>query len=88
MPADPTSRRTFVKTTGTAFGAAWFAAHLPALTSARVWAREVAASGNLPPFEYLTDEEALVVEAVTAGEVLGDGRGGIVVIDVPVATVA
>lgn len=76
MPADPTSRRTFVKTTGTAFGAAWFAAHLPALTSARVWAREVSASGNLPPLEYLTDEEALVVEAVSARIVPTDDTPG------------
>ena len=76
MPADPPSRRTFVKTTGAAFGAAWLAANMPGIASARAWASEVAASGLRPAFEFLSDPEAALVEAFTARIIPTDDTPG------------
>jgi len=55
-----------VKTAGTAFGGAWIAANLTGIEAARAWAREVAASGLRPSFEYLSDDEAALVESFTS----------------------
>jgi gluconate 2-dehydrogenase gamma chain len=60
-----TSRRDFLISSGTMFGAAWFALHAPAIRAAAAHAREAAAQG-LRTFDVLTAEEATELEAIAA----------------------
>lgn len=68
-------RREFLTTSGTFFGGAWLAAHLPAVEAAAAWARTAAAEGS--PLAVLTEDEArelgAVAERILPADELGPG---------------
>lgn len=74
-PSRPPTRRKFLTTSGTFFGGAWLAAHLPAVEAAAAWARTAAAEGL--PLVVLTEEEArelgAVAERILPADELGPG---------------
>lgn len=64
MPADPT-RRAFLGAGATTFGAAWLAAHLPALRAAAAHAARAVREGYLA-FETLAPDDAADLAALAA----------------------
>lgn len=74
-PSRPPTRREFLTTSGTFFGGAWLAAHLPAVEAAAAWARTAAAEGR--PLAVLTEDEArelgAVAERILPADELGPG---------------
>ncbi|MBI2401254.1 MAG: gluconate 2-dehydrogenase subunit 3 family protein [Gemmatimonadetes bacterium] len=68
------TRRDFVATSGTMVGGAWLALHLPAVQAAAAHARRALA--RRAPFEVLTPEEAIELEAVAAQIIPTDDTPG------------
>ncbi|MFQ5888611.1 MAG: gluconate 2-dehydrogenase subunit 3 family protein [Gemmatimonadota bacterium] len=70
------TRRSFLRTSGTAFGSAWIAANWPGILSARDHARRVVESAVRPDFELLTAAQAAEVEAIAA-RIIPSGEDGL-----------
>jgi Gluconate 2-dehydrogenase subunit 3 len=70
------NRRTFLLRTGTGLSAAWIMANWPALLSAATHAHNAAKAATPPKFEFLTPEEAVEVEALTARIIPTDDTPG------------
>lgn len=60
------SRRKFLSRGITGLSAVWVSTHLPALVAAAEHARRAASSATPPKFEFLTAEQAVEIEAITA----------------------
>ncbi len=72
---DP-SRRRFLKQGGQLVGGAWLAANWPGIVAAAEHAHHAAQSDTPVSFEFLTDDEARIVEAVTARIIPSDDTPG------------
>jgi gluconate 2-dehydrogenase gamma chain len=69
-------RRAFLFRAGTGLSAAWLTANLPALLSASVHARHAAQSSTPPKLEFLTPEQAMEIDAITARIIPADDTPG------------
>ena len=72
---DP-SRRRFLKQSGQLIGSAWVAANLPGIVAAAEHAHHAAQSETPVSFEFLSDDEARIVEAVTSRIIPTDDTPG------------
>jgi hypothetical protein len=70
------SRRRFLADAGGSLGAAWMAAHWPAIAAAHTHAATVAADSASSTLEFLTSEEARTVDAIAAQIVPTDDAPG------------
>ena len=65
-PSLKSSRRSFLGSSAATFGTGWLMANWPQVKAAAHAAHENAASGDAPAFKFLSADEAVDVEAVTA----------------------
>jgi gluconate 2-dehydrogenase gamma chain len=69
-------RRAFLFRASTGLSAAWITANLPALLSASTHARHAAQSSTPPKLEFLTPEQAVEIDAITARIIPADDTPG------------
>jgi len=70
------SRRTFLARAGTGLSAAWVTANWPALLSAAKHAHHAAQAAKPPKLEFLTAEQAMEIDAITARIIPTDDTPG------------
>ena len=70
------SRRAFLAESATGLGAAWVAANYPAIVAAQEHVRAAAESGEPPTFAFLTPEQAVELDALTAEIIPTDATPG------------
>jgi len=70
------SRRNFLTRAGAAVSAVWLSAHWPALLAAAQHAHQAARSSAPPKFQFLSPEQAVEIEAITARIIPSDETPG------------